>query len=126
MALFYKDSTIPQFYHPVIKIGFSLCFLSFQHRQWSFLYDSKKKIYILYIVICILIQRWLFEYLKVDSISLSSRSISAVIYLKVVGAQNHPTILSYRTFGSKESKSFFTTEHLVVKNPVCSLLPNIR
>ena len=70
--------------------------------------------------------RWLFKYLKIDSIHLSSRSISAVIYLKVVRAQNHPTILSYRTFGSKESYSFFTTKHSVVKNPICSLLPNIR
>ena len=70
--------------------------------------------------------RWLLKYLKVDSIHLSSRSISAVIYLKVVGAQNHATIHSYRTFSSKESKSFFTTEHLILKNLVCSLLPNIR
>ena len=54
-----------------------------------------------------------------DSIHLSRRSISAVIYLKVVGIKNHPTILSYQTFGSKESYSFFTTEHLVVKNPIC-------
>ena len=60
--------------------------------------------------------RWLFKYLKVDSIHMSSRSISAVIYLKMVGAQNHPTILSYRTFSSKESLSFFTTKHSVVKN----------
>ena len=71
------------------------------------------------------LSRWLFKFLKVDSIHLSSRSLSAVIYLKVVGAQNHQTILSYRTFGSKEYEPFFTTEHSVVKNPICSLLPNI-
>ena len=60
--------------------------------------------------------RWLIKYLKVDSIHLSSRSISAEVYLKVVGAQNHPTIISYQRFGSKESYSFFATEHLVLKN----------
>ena len=69
--------------------------------------------------------RWLFKSLKVDLISLSSRSLPAMIYLKVVGAQNHQTILSYQTFGSKESYLFFTTEHSVVNNPIHSLLSNI-
>ena len=60
--------------------------------------------------------RWLFEFLKVDLFLLSRRSLSAVICLKVVGAQNHQTILSYRTFGRKESYLFFATKHLLVKN----------
>ena len=60
--------------------------------------------------------RRLFKFLKVDSIHLSSRSLLAVIYLKVVGAQNQQIILSYRTFSSKESHMFFATKHLVVKN----------
>ena len=58
----------------------------------------------------------LFKFLKVDSIHLSSRSLLVVSYLKVVAAQNHQTILSYQTFGSKESYLFFATEHSVVKN----------
>ena len=33
--------------------------------------------------------RWLLKFLKVGSILLNSRSLLAVIYLKVVGAQNH-------------------------------------
>ena len=45
---------------------------------------------------------------------LSSRSLSAVIYLKVVGAHNHQTFLYYQTFGSKESYTFFIAKHLVV------------
>ena len=70
--------------------------------------------------------RWLFKFLNANSIHLSSRSYSAVIYLKVVAAQNQPTILSYRTFGRKESYSSFTTEHSVENNSICSLLSNIR
>ena len=65
------------------------------------------------------------QFLKVDSIHLSSRSLSVVIYLKVMEAQNQQTILSYRAFGSNESYLFFTTKRSVVKNPICSLLPNI-
>ena len=36
-----------------------------------------------------LFKRWLFKFLKVDSINFSSRSLLTVIYLKVVGTQNH-------------------------------------
>ena len=46
-------------------------------------------------------RRWLFKFLKVDSIHLNSRSLSAVIYPNVVGAQNHQTILSCRIFCRK-------------------------
>ena len=59
---------------------------------------------------------WLFKYLKANSIHLSFWSLLAVTYLKVVEAQYHQTILSYRTFGIKESYNFFATEHLVVNN----------
>ena len=69
--------------------------------------------------------RWLFEYLKVDSINLSSRSLSVVLYLKVQGSHNQQTIFSYRTLCSKESYPFFTTKHSVVKNLIHSLVPNI-
>ena len=51
------------------------------------------------------------KFLKVYFLHMSGRSLSAVIYLKVVGAQNQP---------------FFTTEHSVVKNPIPSLLPIIH
>ena len=68
---------------------------------------------------------WLFKFLKVDSIFISRRLLSVMIYLRVVGAQNHKTIISYRTFSSKELYLLFATKHSVVKNPICPLLPNI-
>ena len=55
---------------------------------------------------------WLFEFLKVDSIHLSSMSLLAVIYLKVAGL--------------KITKLFIPTEHSLGNNPIHSLNPNIR
>ena len=65
--------------------------------------------------------RWFFKYLKVNFIHLSRRSLSSVIYPKVVGTQNQQTMLSYRTFSSKESYSFFSTKPSVVMNPIIFL-----
>ena len=39
--------------------------------------------------------RWLFEFLKADSIHLSSRSLLVVIYPKMMGTQDQQIILSY-------------------------------
>ena len=110
--------------------------LSFQHFHWwnyqmlispvnvplfvSTMVLSKKALemtwYILWVPPNLKNISWLFKYLKVDSIHLSSRLISAMIYLKVVGAQNHPNILSYQKFCSKESYLLFATKLLIVKN----------
>ena len=89
---------------------------SFIHMSYIFFIDLLMNKMILIKLTFLSLRRWLFKYLKVDSIHFSSRSISAVIYLKVVGAQNHPIILYYQKFGSKESYLFFATEHSVVKN----------
>ena len=64
-------------------LGLNICFnISIGHQNYLFLINSFKKNYGLKICPCI--------YSFVDSIHLSSRPISAVIYLKVVGAQNQP------------------------------------
>ena len=57
--------------------------------------------------------------------TISSRSLSAMIYPKVAETQNKQSILCYQTFGGEESYSFFTTEDLVVKIHFHSLLQNI-
>ena len=63
--------------------------------------------------------KWLFKGLNLYYIHLDSRSVSAIIYPKVMrwGLRINKAF--------KESYSFFTTKHLVVNNPTSSLLPNI-
>ena len=51
---------------------------------------------------------WIFW---MDSMLLNSRSLSAAIYLKVVGIQNQQIIQPYRTFSCNESYSFFTIKN---------------